>query len=107
MSQLFLEREFPLDSHPAAYRLRSFVVDSLYSENVNPTAKSQWDDEAIIYVRSSWASISDRMADEKIELSSDEEVRLMGFSSEYASLVDDEDSMAELVQLRKEGDDNE
>ena len=107
MSQQFLEREFPLASHPDASKIRSFVVDSLYGENVNPFAKHQWADDAEIYVRSNWSHISDRLADDGIELSSDEEVQLIDFSSDYASLVDDEEDAAEIIQLRKEGENDD
>ena len=104
MSQQFLEKEFPLATHPDASKLRAFVVDSLYGENANPFAANKWADDAVIYTRSDWSYISDMLADEKIALSSEQEVQLVDFSSEYASLVDDEEDMAEIIQLRKEGE---
>lgn len=107
MSQQFLEKEFPLASRTDASRLRSFVVESLYSENVNPMAENCWDDNAVNCTRSSWSYILDRLIDDKIELSSEEEVQLIGFSSNYASLVDEEEGMAEIIQLRKEGENDD
>ena len=107
MSQQFLEKEFPLASHPDALKIRSFVSSSLYSENANPLAEGTWAEDAIIYTRSNWSYILDRLIDEGIELSSKDEVALIDFSSEYASLVDDEEDMAEIIQLRKEGENDD
>ncbi len=107
MSQQFLEKEFPLADRADASKLRSFVIDSLYSENVNPHAEHQWAEDAVVYTRSSWSYILDRLIDDGVVLSSEEEVELIDFSSEYASLVDDEQDMAEIVQLRKKGDNDD
>ena len=103
MSQAYMEHEFPLGRHEQAAKIKRFVMDSLFSENVDPSV-SKWSDEAVLYIRSSWTYLSDRLADDHIELSSEDEAALIDFASEYASKVDDEENMAELIQLRKEGD---
>lgn len=103
MSQAYMEREFPLAQHEQAAKIRQFVMDSLFRENADPTT-DRWSDDATIFTRSSWTYISDQIADHGIELSSRDEVALIDFSSEYASKVDDEENMAELIQLLKQGD---
>ncbi|MES2876438.1 MAG: hypothetical protein V4678_03120 [Patescibacteria group bacterium] len=101
-----MEREFPLAAHRQAARIKQFVMDSLFGENADP-AVSRWSDDAVIYTRSSWTSISERLTDNRIDLTSEEEIALIDFSSEYASLVDDEDDTAEIIQLRKQGENDE
>ncbi len=102
MSQQFMEQGFPLVEHKDASKLRQFVMDSLFGENANPFAENQWADHAEVYIRSNWLYISDKLEEDGIELSSADEVALMGFAGEYASLLDDEDDIAELAALRKE-----
>jgi hypothetical protein len=103
MSQAFMETAFPLASHEDASRIRGAIEDSLHGENVNPSA-DDWSDDALVYIRSDWTVVRQFLKDRGIELTPQEESELMDFSSEYASLVDQEADDNELHAMRNEGE---
>jgi len=100
MSEMYMEQSFPLADHPEASKLREIADQSLYGENANPLAESQWADDAVVYVRSDMGRIFQGLDDAEIVLSPAEEAQLIDFASAYASLKDDEEDM----QLQREGE---
>ncbi len=100
MSQAFMESSFPLARHESSDTIRQAVTRSLYGENVDPTV-SDWSDDAVIYTRSSWSLILQALEDDDIKLTTQEESDLINFASDYASLVDSEEDMAELEAIRR------
>lgn len=94
MSQAFMESGFPLSQHNESAEIRRLIIDSLYGENANPAA-DDYSPGAIIYTRSDWSYIARKLQDQGINLSPEEEAELIDFASDYASLVDEEDDLAE------------
>lgn len=103
MSQAFMEGQFPLASHLEAEAIRQAVGDSLYSENANSMV-GEWSEDAELYVRSDWSRISRWIEGNGIELTPQQERDLIDFASDYASLVDEEEDIAELRAIRNEGE---
>lgn len=95
MSEMFMEKSFPLAAHPEAETIRRLVRRSLFvdcvSDEIGP----------LYYTRFSWPWMAELLKSGEIVLTPDEEGALIDFGSAYASLVDQEEDDMDLEELRK------
>lgn len=103
MSEMYMEQSFPFPGHPDALKLRDIVIKSLHSEKSNPSA-GDWDEDALHYVRSDTGAILRGLREANIALSPKDEVALTEFADAYAERVDEEEDIAEIAQLQREGE---